>query len=112
MSQGETAALLHLEILDGNIALLTIGRPESKAITLGQSTQAELEKMAAELARRTDLQGLVFRSGKPGMFIAGADLRELGSARPDPEQTRRLVRRGLDLIAAFEALPYPSVAAI
>ena len=111
MSQGEPAPL-QLDILDGNIGLLTIGRPESKAITLGQATQAELEKMAAELGRRGDLQGLVFRSGKPGMFIAGADLNELGSARPDPEQTRRLVRRGLDLIAAFEALPYPTVAAI
>src|SRR5947209_16702942 len=46
------------------------------------------------------------------MFIAGADLKELGGARPDPDTARRLVRRGLDLIAAFESLPYPTVAAI
>src|SRR5262249_3245280 len=47
-----------------------------------------------------------------GMFIAGADLRELGTARPDPDTTRRTVRRGLAVIAAFESLPYPTVAAI
>ena len=65
-----------------------------------------------QLKARGDLRGLIFRSGKPGMFIAGADLRELGSAPHDPDTARKLVKRGLDLIAGFEALPYPTVAAI
>src|SRR5439155_24009623 len=45
-------------------------------------------------------------------FLAGADLKELGSASPDPAQTRRLVKRGLDIIARFEALPYATIALI
>src|SRR5262249_29290819 len=68
--------------------------------------------LLAQLRGRSDLRGLVFRSGKPGMFIAGADLKELGGAKPDPELSRKLVQRGLDLIAGFETLPYPTVAAI
>jgi len=105
-------ATLRLEILDGDIALVTIDQPGSRANTLGQATLGELEAMMAQLKERTDLRGLIFRSGKPAMFIAGADLRELGSAPAEPDLARKLVKRGLDLIASIEALPYPTVAAI
>ncbi len=107
-----TQPALRLELLDGNIALVTIDQPGSRANTLGQAMLGELEAMIAQLQARRDLRGLIFRSGKPGMFIAGADLRELGSAPHDPDATRQLVKRGHDLIAAVEALPYPTVAAI
>src|SRR5438105_3258851 len=105
-------AATKLEILDGNVALLTLDQPGSRANTLGQAVLGELEGRAKELAARAGLTGLILRSGKPGMFIAGADLKELGGARPDPETGRRMVRRGLDLIAAFESLPFPTVALI
>ncbi len=111
MSQTNSAAL-RLEILDGDIALATLDQPGSGANTLSQAMVGELEAFVAGLAARRELRGLVFRSGKPGMFIAGADLRELGSIPDDPELKRRLVQRGLDLIAAIEALPFPTVAAI
>src|SRR5262249_6891496 len=58
-----------------------------------------------------DVRGLIFRSGKPGMFVAGADLRELGS-RPDPKLSKAVTQRGLDIFWAFEELPFPTVAAI
>src|SRR5262249_42426259 len=64
------------------------------------------------LAARTDLRGLVLRSGKPGMFIAGADLRELGKAAGDPATVRSFVRHGQEVIGRVEALPYPTVALI
>jgi 3-hydroxyacyl-CoA dehydrogenase/enoyl-CoA hydratase/3-hydroxybutyryl-CoA epimerase/enoyl-CoA isomerase len=111
MSQPNQAAL-RLEILDGAIALATLDQPGSRANTLSQPLLGELETFVAGLAARRELRGLVFRSGKPGMFIAGADLRELGSIPDDPELKRRLTQRGLALIAAIEALPFPTVAAI
>jgi len=103
---------LRLEMHNGDIALVTIDQPGSRANTLGQAILSELEAMVAQLKARTDVRGLIFRSGKPGMFIAGADLRELGGAPQDADTTRKLVKRGLDLIASIEALPYPTVAAI
>jgi 3-hydroxyacyl-CoA dehydrogenase/enoyl-CoA hydratase/3-hydroxybutyryl-CoA epimerase/enoyl-CoA isomerase len=103
---------LRLEILEGNIALVTLDQPGSRANTLGQAVLAEFEAMARQLANRTDLQGLILRSGKPGMFIAGADLKELGGARPDPNLTRQLVQRGLGIVAAYENLPFPTMACI
>src|SRR5262249_48853504 len=79
----EAMPALKLEILEGDIALLTLDQPDSRANVLSQAMQGELEAGVAELKRHGNVQGLVFRSGKPGMFIAGADLKELGSARPD-----------------------------
>ena len=111
MSQPAQPAL-RMEMLDGSIALVTIDQPGSRANTLGQAMLGELEAMLAQLRSRSDLRGLIFKSGKPGMFIAGADLRELGSAPQNPDMARKLVKRGHDLIAAIESLPYPTVAAI
>src|SRR5438876_1560178 len=76
---------LRLEILEGSIGLVTFDQPNSRANTLGQAVLAEWERLLGQLAKRAELRGLVVRSGKPGMFCAGADLRELGTARAHPE---------------------------
>jgi len=102
---------LRLEVLPDNVGLVTLDQPGSRANTLGQALQGELEMLLADLQGRK-LAGLIFRSGKPGMFIAGADLKELGGPTPTPELARKLVKRGLDIVAAFENLPYPTVAII
>ncbi|HZU35293.1 MAG TPA: 3-hydroxyacyl-CoA dehydrogenase NAD-binding domain-containing protein [Gemmataceae bacterium] len=107
-----TAAALSLQVGPDSIAVLTLDQPGSRANTLSQALLVEFEQVIGDLAKRRDVRGLILRSGKPGMFIAGADLRELGSSQGDAEQTRSLVRRGLDLVARLEALPYPTVAAI
>src|SRR6516225_4058281 len=104
---------LRLEKLEGDIAVLTFDQPGTKANTLGQPTWDELEALLPRLNPPSGRpKGLILRSGKPGMFVAGADLRELGTARPDPDVTRKLIRRGHDILAAIESLPYPTVAAI
>jgi 3-hydroxyacyl-CoA dehydrogenase/enoyl-CoA hydratase/3-hydroxybutyryl-CoA epimerase/3-hydroxyacyl-CoA dehydrogenase/enoyl-CoA hydratase/3-hydroxybutyryl-CoA epimerase/enoyl-CoA isomerase len=103
---------LQLTITDG-IAVLSFDMPGSKANTLGQAILNEFEAVIASMRDRADLRGLILQSGKPGMFIAGADLKELGAASPDtPDLTRRLIQRGLDLVASFEALPFPTLALI
>jgi 3-hydroxyacyl-CoA dehydrogenase/enoyl-CoA hydratase/3-hydroxybutyryl-CoA epimerase/3-hydroxyacyl-CoA dehydrogenase/enoyl-CoA hydratase/3-hydroxybutyryl-CoA epimerase/enoyl-CoA isomerase len=107
-----TASALRLEVLDGGFAVVTFDQPGSRANTLGQAVLGEFEELLATLRSRSGIRGMVLRSGKPGMFVAGADIKELAGARPDPGQVRRLLKRGLDVIAGFEALPYPTVAAI
>jgi 3-hydroxyacyl-CoA dehydrogenase/enoyl-CoA hydratase/3-hydroxybutyryl-CoA epimerase/enoyl-CoA isomerase len=106
-----TTSALRLGV-DSGLARITFDQPGSKANTLGQAMLAEFEQVLAELEARQDLEGLIFQSGKPGMFIAGADLKELGAAQADASVNRRLVQRGLDVIARFEKLPYPTVALI
>ncbi|HYV38420.1 MAG TPA: 3-hydroxyacyl-CoA dehydrogenase NAD-binding domain-containing protein, partial [Gemmataceae bacterium] len=75
---------------------------------LSQPMLLEFEQVLGQLKSWTHLHGLTLRSGKPGMFIAGADLKELGSAQPPKEKSRR----GLAIVAGFESLPYPTVAVI
>src|SRR5437899_1585484 len=64
---------------EDQIATLTFDQPGSRANTLGQAVLAEFEQVLGELEGRKDLNGLILQSGKAGMFIAGADLKELGA---------------------------------
>jgi 3-hydroxyacyl-CoA dehydrogenase/enoyl-CoA hydratase/3-hydroxybutyryl-CoA epimerase/3-hydroxyacyl-CoA dehydrogenase/enoyl-CoA hydratase/3-hydroxybutyryl-CoA epimerase/enoyl-CoA isomerase len=105
------AASLRLEVQD-SIAIITFDQPGSRANTLGQAVLGDFENILAELKKRGGVRGLILRSGKPGMFIAGADLKELGSGRLDTAGSQTVTKRGLDIIAGFEALPYPTGAAI
>src|SRR5438105_15951803 len=93
-----SVAALQLAFLPDGIAQLTFDQPGSKANTLGQAVLGEFETALSQLESHADLRGLILCSGKPGMFIAGADLKELGSAPMEPNLTRRLVERGLDVI--------------
>jgi len=104
-------AALKFDVKD-NVGIITFDQPGSRANTLSQAVQGEFEQILADLKTRKDLHGLILQSGKPGMFIAGADLKELGSAENNPDISRKLVKRGLDIVAGFEALPFPTVALV
>lgn len=111
-AQENSGAALKLEIDASLLGIVTFDQPGSRANTLGQRVLTEWETLLEQLEKRTDLVGLVLRSGKPGMFIAGADLKELGAASGDSPEARKLIERGLRIIDRIEALPYPTVAAI
>ncbi len=112
---------LRLDFVQPGIARITFDMPGSRANTLNQGVQSEFENILTQLEATPNLQGLIFCSGKPGMFIAGADLKELasvtppspplpgGEGRPD---ARALTLRGLRFIARFEKLPCPTVVLI
>ena len=106
-------AAFQLEIDDDSVAWITFDHPASKANTLSRETVAELASLLPSLFNNTDLRGMVFASGKPTIFSAGADLKELAAAdRNDLEPTREIIRRGLATVAAFEALPFPTIVLI
>ena len=95
------------------IGLLTLDLPDKKVNTLSQATLMELGGVIAGLKGRTDLRGLLFRSGKPGQFIAGADLNELGAlAVANKEQVGQAVAMGHKLYGMVASLPFPTVALV
>ncbi len=101
-----------LEEIDGKIALVTFDLPDKKVNTLGQAVLMELAQLIGQLEVRTDLRGLLFR-GKPGQFIAGADLNELGALAFAPkEQTLKGLGFGHQLFGRLSRLPFPTVALI
>ena len=68
------------EELDGKIGVVTFDLPDKKVNTLSQEVLKELAGLVGELEKRTDVVGLLFKSGKPGQFVAGADGRTVRGA--------------------------------
>ncbi|MEZ6063632.1 MAG: enoyl-CoA hydratase-related protein, partial [Planctomycetaceae bacterium] len=107
------AAAFQLTTADDGIATLTFDVPQQKVNTFSAPVISELFEVVAELEKRSDVRGLIFLSGKPGQFIAGADLGELAAlVHATAEQVTHGVRRGHELFDRFSRLPFPTVALI
>ena len=97
----------------GAIGLLTLDVPDKKVNTLSQAVLTELASQVEQLEKRSDLKGLLFRSGKPGQFIAGADLNELGALiDASREQCQLAIVTGHTLFTRVSQLPFPIVALV
>jgi enoyl-CoA hydratase/carnithine racemase len=95
------------------VAVLTFDQPGSKANVLTRELWTEFGESLAGLAPRTELKGLVLASAKPGIFIAGADLKLLANAPgPNDPEVRAFIEQGLRVLEQLEALPFPTCAAI
>ncbi len=107
------SSVFHFEELDGQIGLLTFDLPDKKVNTLSEPVLEELGEYVGQLEERTDLCGLLFRSGKPGQFIAGADLNELGALiDATSEQIAQTLAAGRELFTRISQLPFPTVALV
>lgn len=96
-----------------DIAVLTLDVPGKGANILSRSVLAELETWLDTLTARSDLVGLIVRSAKPGIFIAGADLREFAASLDiPPEKTIEMCTRGQTLFRRLSTAPFITVAAI
>lgn len=104
---------VRLEERPDRVAVLTLDQPNGRANVLSAGLWAELEAAVTPLTDRTDLAGLVVASAKPGIFIAGADLKFfLSLPGPNDPACRALVEQGLRVLALLESLPLPTCAAI
>jgi 3-hydroxyacyl-CoA dehydrogenase / enoyl-CoA hydratase / 3-hydroxybutyryl-CoA epimerase / enoyl-CoA isomerase len=107
------ASAFQLDVSDDGVALLTFDIPGQKVNTLSGPVIAELSQVITDLESREDLHGLIFRSGKTGQFIAGADLGELSAlAYATPDEVKRGVERGHELFDRLSRLPFPTVALV
>jgi len=101
----------HLEVGQDRLATLTFDLPGKRVNIFTAEVFTELAERIGELAGRTDIGCLVLLSGKEGTFIAGADVAGI-AAVTDPKLATEASRRGQEIFAAWEALPFPTVAAI
>jgi 3-hydroxyacyl-CoA dehydrogenase/enoyl-CoA hydratase/carnithine racemase len=107
------APSLTLSFPEPDIALITFDLPGKGANILSRSVLDELEALLDQLQSRTDLAGLVIKSGKPGTFIAGADIREfLASLGAPKSEVVAMCRRGQSLFGRLSQVPFVTVAAI
>src|SRR6476620_763822 len=107
------AGALTLSFPESDIALITFDLPGKGANILSLTVLQELAAILDEVEKRKDLAGLVIKSGKPGTFIAGADIREfLASLGAPKSEVVAMCRRGQMLFQRLSQLPMVSVAAI
>lgn len=100
---------LHLQ-LDGSHAVLTFDREGSSANLFDRPALVELSDKLDILAAHPEVTGLLIRSAKPAIFIAGADLKVLSSAEGD--QLRELIELGQSAFRKLSKLHCTTVAAI
>jgi enoyl-CoA hydratase/carnithine racemase len=93
---------------DGGIATIALSRPEAKN-ALPTAAWEALAKAAADVG---DARAVILRSGVPGIFSAGADVREFELLQTDPAlrtRFREAMRAGIEGVAR---LPMPVIAEI
>ena len=95
--------------VEGPFATVTVDRPKSLN-ALDTRTLEELEKAAGELARRTDLRGVIVTGAGEKAFVAGADIAEMQGM--DAERARHFGALGQRVMDVIAALPMPVVAAV
>lgn len=96
------------------IGWLTIDTPGASVNTLGRATIVDLEVLIGRIeaeAATGDLLGVALLSGKPGGFIAGADVSEFDTMA-DPAILGEALTRTHALFDRIEALKVPMVAGI
>ena len=96
---------------DGRLAVLTFDLPNEPVNTLTRSVGVELLDRLADLRADDSVGAIVLISGKPGVFIAGADVKDF-AALESAEGARRLSSEGQRLMNEIAASKKPVVAAI
>ena len=94
------ARTVQLAFPEPDIAVITFDAPDKGANILSRGVLDELERHARRLLARKDLAGLIFRSAKPGIFIAGADIREFAASEGiTHDEVVAFATRGRELFA-------------
>jgi len=100
--------------LHDRIATLTWDMQDSKVNTLSSTTLAEFERVLDEILasdQSSAIEALIIDSAKPGIFIAGADIKEI-EGLTEPEDVDVFVQRAHDLFAKLEGLEVLTIAII
>jgi len=112
LSTSRAACGTHLNyaVKDG-VAIIKFDTPNSKVNSLGEELSGEFEELVNKFTADTSAKSAVLISGKPGCFIAGADIKMLEKCSTAAEATA-LSKGCQDLLFKIEKSPKPVVAAI
>jgi 3-hydroxyacyl-CoA dehydrogenase/enoyl-CoA hydratase/3-hydroxybutyryl-CoA epimerase len=105
------ARAVHLEVEDG-VAIVRLDQPGKPVNVISRSMMEEMAEVIRRLeAGEGGARAAVIVSGKPGVWIAGADIEEFEQIRT-AEDGERLSHAGHELLNRLEGLSLPVVAAI
>src|SRR5688500_3045290 len=101
---------LTTEVRDG-IAVITLDVPNAPVNTFTRQVREELAALLERLERDDAVRAAVVRSGKPDVWVAGADIEEFLEIET-ASQAEAMSRDGHALLDRLEKLRTPVVAAI
>lgn len=93
------------------VAVVTFDLVDDPVNKLTASVRIEFEEVLARLRADEKVRAVVFRSGKPESFIAGADIEEFTRLQSQPE-LEALSRGGQEMLHRVADFPKPIIAAI
>jgi 3-hydroxyacyl-CoA dehydrogenase/enoyl-CoA hydratase/3-hydroxybutyryl-CoA epimerase len=96
---------------DGDRLELVMDHPLRPLNVFDAAALDALEQVLPDLEQARGVRGMLLSSGKPGSFIAGADVDAIGSLT-DAAEVLALVRRAHAAFGRIAALPFPTVAMI
>lgn len=100
----------HFDIDADGVAWATFDKAGESTNSLSSAAMDELSQLLDGLDKNHP-KGLVFKSGKPAGFIAGADIQEF-TQLDTPEKGLELVTRGWNLFNRLAAARYPTLALV
>ena len=110
MSSQERAHAFTTVVEDG-VAVVTLDLPGESVNKFSRAVRTEFAGLLTELEGDAAVRAVVLISGKPEMFVAGADINEFVAVRTADEATR-LSRDGQKLLDRVAASKKPVVAAV
>jgi 3-hydroxyacyl-CoA dehydrogenase / enoyl-CoA hydratase / 3-hydroxybutyryl-CoA epimerase len=102
--------LTAIKVANSDVAVLTFDLPNEKVNKLSTPVMTEL-KTHIEKLKTSNFKMVVFKSAKPKIFIAGADIEEIKELKTK-EQVQFAVSSGQEIFNMIEDLPMPTLALI
>jgi 3-hydroxyacyl-CoA dehydrogenase/enoyl-CoA hydratase/3-hydroxybutyryl-CoA epimerase len=99
-----------LDVGPDGLGLLTFDLPGEKVNKFSREVFVELSEVLVRLSQDPRVRALLVVSGKPDVFIAGADVKEFTQVKPEDASAGSA--RGQALFEQLARLPFPTVAAI
>jgi 3-hydroxyacyl-CoA dehydrogenase/enoyl-CoA hydratase/3-hydroxybutyryl-CoA epimerase len=99
------------EFTADGIVQVILDRPEAGVNLLTRESLEYLEGLLHDLAGREEARAILFRSARPGMFLAGMHLEEITSVR-EAYRAAEGSRYGQAVFGRLASLPIPSACAI
>ncbi|HEY8848861.1 MAG TPA: enoyl-CoA hydratase-related protein, partial [Thermoanaerobaculia bacterium] len=105
-----TASAFRIE-REGDLAIIWFDLPGEKVNKFSTAVMREFASVVDQMSRATDIRRLIVASGKPAIFLAGADVSEFSKVTT-PQQAAEYTRFGQQVLHRFSKLPQVTVAAI